>query len=118
MSSSRKFIFASVYDASMQQYHRDTELFDKGVCPVCLKQVGSAQSPSRHAMVQHFHRHKKLDVRHALCMSYKQYFKQGRSSTPLQPVQVKEIVDILHKYVHRDALKTIAQQIRDGMPSQ
>ena len=99
----------------MQQYHRDAQLFDKGVCPACLKQVGSAQSPSRHAMVQHFHRHKKLDVKHALCLSYKQHFKHGRPGTPSQPMQVKEIVDILHKHLRRDVLMLVGQQIRDEM---
>jgi hypothetical protein len=71
---------------SCEQYQRDAELFAAGVCPVCFRKVGKAKS--RHAMVQHFYRYKKLDVQHALYSrtSYKQHFRHGRSKEALRVV--------------------------------
>jgi hypothetical protein len=92
-----------------EQYQRDAELFAAGICPVCLKQVGKTRS--RHAMVQHFHRQKQVDLEHALYMecSYRQHFRHGRSKKPLCPVQAKEVVDMLHRHVDKHTLDEVLQ---------
>jgi hypothetical protein len=93
-----------------EQYQRDAELFAAGICPVCLKQVGK-KTQSRHAMVQHFHRQKQVDLEHALYMecSYKQHFRHGRSKKPLCPVQAKEVADMLHRHVDKHTLNEVLQ---------
>jgi hypothetical protein len=93
---------------SDQQYHRDAELFAAGVCPVCLKQVGKTRP--RHAMVQHFHKQKKVDLEHALYAktSYRQHFRHDRlKETP--PVKAREIVAMMHRHVDEAILDTILQ---------
>jgi hypothetical protein len=89
-----------------QQYHWDAELFAAGVCPVCLKQVGKTRP--RHAMIQHFHKQKKVDLEHALyaTTTYKQHFRHGRSKETL-PAEAREIAAVLHRHVEKDILDTI-----------
>jgi hypothetical protein len=91
---------------SDQQYHRDAELFAAGVCPVCLKQVGKTRP--RHAIVQHFHMQKKVDLEHALyaTTTYKQHFRHGRLKKTLL-VKAPEIVAMMHRHVEIDILDTI-----------
>jgi hypothetical protein len=85
---SHSLLYSPPFTGSMscEQYQRDVELFAAGVCPVCSRKVGKAQS--RHAMVQHFYRYNKIDSQHALYSktSYKHHFRHGRLKESLRVV--------------------------------
>jgi hypothetical protein len=95
--------------SSVQQYHRDAAMFAEGICPVCLTKVGKTRP--RHSMIPHFHRHKQVNLEHALYMksSYKQHFKPGRSSKPVRTANAEKVAELLRRHVGQHLFAELVQ---------